>query len=321
MTEARRWRVFCCPDGNREGRHMVRRQDDTNGRMAKAAANENTAGPSPRIIVALLPEPETVATCLDCALAVADGFDAAISAIHVGFNPKFAFVPPEEIAIQQLRELREGTIEARLARTRAAYDAWIAAAGGAAPVRWRDDEGDVGAIVAAETAGADLVVMGNPVRLDGRDAFHSTLFWSKRLLLVAPPDPHAGPRPGRRVIGRHIVVGWTRGVGVTRAARAALPWLAKAGKVTVISIEKPGGVPYEASARAFFAELGIAADCIGLNRDKGSVGRQILAAADRLGGDSLLIGAFKHGALWEAILGGVTRDVLAAAHLPVFMMC
>ena len=49
----------------------------------------------PKIIVALLPEPETVMPCLDCALAAADGFDAAISAIHVGFNPKFAFVPPE----------------------------------------------------------------------------------------------------------------------------------------------------------------------------------------------------------------------------------
>ncbi|HML60574.1 MAG TPA: hypothetical protein PKD41_06765, partial [Solidesulfovibrio sp.] len=62
------------------------------------------------------------------------------------------------------------------------------------------------------------------MRLDGRDAFHATLFWSKRLLLVAPPDPKSGPRP-ERVIGRHIVVGWKPGEAVKRAARAALPGL------------------------------------------------------------------------------------------------
>ena len=273
----------------------------------------------PKIIVALLPEPETVMPCLDCALAAADGFDAAISAIHVGFNPRFAFVPPEEIAIQQLRELREGTIAARLARTKAVFDAWIAGRAGA-PVTWKHDEGDVGALVAAETADADLVVMGNPVRLDGRDAFHATLFWSKRLLLVAP----ARPLPGPRVIGRHIVVGWKPGDQVRRAARQALPWLAKAEKVSVVTVRKPAGVAsdvdYGPSARAFFAELGLAVELIAIDRAGSSVGRQLLAETERLGGDSLLIGAFKHGALWEAVLGGVTRDVLAAAQLPVFMM-
>ncbi|MCM5557530.1 universal stress protein [Pleomorphomonas sp. JP5] len=276
----------------------------------------------PRIVVALLPEPETVATCLDCALAAAQGFDASISAVHVGFNPRFAFVPPEEIAIQQLRELREGTVADRLARTRAAFDAWRADRPDA-PVGWQSEEGDVEELVARETARADLVVMGNPVRLDGRDAFHATLFWSKRLLLVAPPDARTEPgstlRPAR-AIGRHIVVGWKPGEQVERAVRAALPWLRRADKVTVVAVQKPGA-DYLSSARALFSELGIAVDCIELRRESGSVGLQLLASADRLGADSLLIGAYKHGALWEAILGGVTRDVLAAARLPVFMMC
>lgn len=273
----------------------------------------------PKIIVALLPEPETVAACLDCALAAAAGFSATISALHVGFNPKFAFVPPEEIAIQQWRELREGTVAARLARTKAAYEAWRTDHA-TAPINWKHDEGDVGDLVASETAEADLVVMGNPLRLDGRDAFHATLFWSKRLLLVAPPDPREGPRP-HRVVGRHIVVGWKPGETVKRAAHQALPWLQRAEKVTVVSFEKQEDTPYQASARAFFAGLGISVDCVSLRRETGSVGRQLLASADRLGADSLLIGAFKHGALWEAILGGVTRDVLAAARIPVFMMC
>ena len=54
-----------------------------------------------------------------------------------------------------------------------------------------------------------------------------------------------------------------------------------------------------------------------------AVFRQLIEDALTLTGEpafGLLIGAFKHGALWEAVLGGVTRDVLAAAQLPVFMM-
>ena len=271
----------------------------------------------PKIIVALLPEPETVATCLDCALAAADGFPASISAIHVGFSPKFAFAPPEEVAIHQLLELREGTMAARLARTRAAYDAWMAGRD-TPPVSWKSEEGDAEQLVATETAHADLVVMGNPRRLDGRDAFHAALFWSKRLLLVAPPDPRDGPRP-EWTLCRHMVVGWKPGEAVRRAVHQALPWLQRADRVTVVSVEKPG-TDYQASARTLFAELGIAVDCVALRREPGSVGLQLLASCDRLGADCLVIGAFKHGALWEAILGGVTHDVLAAARLPVFMM-
>ena len=103
-----------------------------------------------------------------------------------------------------------------------------------------------------------------------------------------------------------------------------MPWLAKAEKVSVVTVRKPAGVAsdvdYGPSARAFFAELGLAVELIAIDRAGSSVGRQLLAETERLGGDSLLIGAFKHGALWEAVLGGVTRDVLAAAQLPVFMM-
>lgn len=282
----------------------------------------DTSSPFPKIIVALLPEPETVASCLDCALAAAAGFDVAISAVHVGFNPTFAFVPPEEIAIRQLLELREGTVGKRLAVTKAAFDAWVAAAAPSTPVTWKGSEGDVGEIVAAETAAADLVVIGNPVRLDGRDALHSTLFWSKRLILVAPPpDRQAVAQSALRIIGRHIVVGWKPGEAVRRAATRARPWLARADKVTVVCVTKPGGEPYDVSARAFFGEMGIDAEIVAVGRSGPSVGRQLLAETAQRGGDSLLIGAFKHGALWEAILGGVTRDVLAAARLPVFMMC
>jgi nucleotide-binding universal stress UspA family protein len=117
-----------------------------------------------------------------------------------------------------------------------------------------------------------------------------------------------------------MIVGWKPGAPVQHAIEAALPWLRRAEKVSVLWIEKAGVEPYDRSARAFFAEIGIAAQFIGLPRNRQSVGKQLLAEAKRLGGDCLLIGAFTHGMLWDALVGGVTRDVLSHADIPVFLM-
>jgi nucleotide-binding universal stress UspA family protein len=180
---------------------------------------------------------------------------------------------------------------------------------------WRDDLGDIEACVEREADAAQLVVIGRPVHLDAADALHTALFGARRLVLVAPRAASA-----QRIVGRHVVVGWKPGAAVERAVEAALPWLQRAERVTVLWTEKAGVEPYDVSARAFFAKLRIAAEFIRLRRDARGVGVQLLDRAALLGGDCLLIGAYRHSALWQAVLGGVTRDVLAHAELPVFLM-
>lgn len=267
-------------------------------------------------VVALLPEPETVASCLDCALAATRGFAPTVTAVHVGFDAGSARVSAEELAIQQLRERSEGTAAQRRARIRAAFDDWASRAADRVAVAWHDGAGDVGARVVDEAGRADLVVIGRPIHLDARDALHSALFRVHRLVLIAP---RAMPEGGR-AIGHHVVVGWKPGEPARHAVSAARPWLARADRVTVLCVAKPGAEPYEPSALALFGDLGVAAEIVTLGRDSRSVGDQLLGEARRLGGDCLVIGAYKHGALWETLLGGVTRDVLAHAEIPVLMM-
>jgi nucleotide-binding universal stress UspA family protein len=272
---------------------------------------------SPRLhVCALLPEAETALSTLQCAAAVAAARPGAteICAVHVGFTPGQALVSAEEQDIQQLRDLYEGGPKARAARVKGVFDAFAADTPAAPPMVWRDDLGDIRTCVAREADAAQLVVIGRPVHLDASDALHGALFDGHSLVLVAPRQ--ACPE---RVIGRHVVVGWKPGAAAQQAIEAALPGLERAERVTVLSAEKAGAEPYEASARAFFAKLGIAAEIIGLRRDTRSVGAQLLARAAQLGGDCLLIGASRHGVLWESVLGGVTHDVLAHAEIPVFL--
>ncbi|WP_294542127.1 universal stress protein [uncultured Rhodoblastus sp.] len=271
---------------------------------------------SPRLhICALLPEAETALSTLQCAVAAARAGSAKICAVHVGFDAEHSFISAEEQDIQQLRDLHEGGPKARTARVRAVFDAFVAAAPDAPPLVWRDDPGDIRVCVEMEANAAQLVVVGRPVHLDAADALHSALFDAQSLVLVAPRAASA-----QRTVGRHVVVGWKPGAAVEQAVETALPWLRRAERVTVLWTEKDGVEPYDVGARAFFAQLGIAAEFIRLRRDLRSVGAQLLDRAALLGGDCLLIGAYRHGALWQAVLGGVTRDVLAQAELPVFLM-
>lgn len=282
----------------------------------RPAAGSTAASPEIRRILALLPEPETVGSCLDCARAIAASEpEATIEAVHLGFDPERAVASAEEIGIQLLRERWEGTAAARAARTRAAFDDWLGRHPEAAVV-WRDGAGEADAAAAAETAKADLLVIGRPVHLDARDALHRALFHTRRPVLVAPPRAS----DDGRTIGRHLVVGWKPGEPAARAVAAFSGRLKRAEKVSVVCIAKEGGPPYAPSAAEFFGRLGIVCEILTRRREGRSVGVQILAEVDRLGGDGLVIGAYRHGPLWEAILGGVTRDVLREMTVPVFMM-
>lgn len=267
-------------------------------------------------ICVLLPEVETAISSLQCAVAAARGFTPLICAVHIGFDPLHTFVSAEEQDIQQLRDIYEGKPGVRVARIKTALDAFISSESDAPPIQWKNDEGDICSNIVLEACRADLFVIGRPIHLDATDALHSALFDVHRLVLVAPRD--ACDR--ERSIGRHFVIGWKPGDPVKHSVEAAAPWLRRADKVSVLCVAKQGAEPYEAGARTFFDKLGIAAQIIGLQRNDQSVGRQLLGEASRIGGDCLLIGAFKHSALWEAVLGGVTRDVLAHADIPVFLM-
>ena len=265
-------------------------------------------------ICALLPEVETALSTLQCAVAAGQGFEAEFCAVHVGFDPKHTFVSAEESDIQQLRDIFEGGPDARTARIKAVLDTFLAAQPNAPAVHWRNDEGDIDANVVLESTKADLLVIGRPTHMDAADALHSALFHAHRLVLVAPRDAVAG-----RTIGKRVAIGWKPGLSAEQAIGAALPWLRRAERIIVLWVEKVGVEPYDASARAFFSDLGLDVEIRRLERREKRVGLDLLAEARRVG-DCLVTGAYRHGALWESIFGGVTHDLLKHAAMPIFMM-
>lgn len=258
---------------------------------------------APMTICALLPQAETAAATLRGAAAAARGLAATVVAIPVGAGrPSTGDAPRQD--------------DAELANIRSAFDAVVADHRDSPSMRWRNPAIDSGAQAFPSLGDADLAVVGRPSRLDHDDALHNALFDAHRLLLVVPPAP---PAAGKS-FARRVVIGWKPGPAIRQTAEAALPWLRRAEKITVLWMSKTGMEAYGHDARAFFTRAGLDADIVGLGKAGPSVGQQLLDEAHRRGGDCLVVGAFRRESIWRSLHGGVTRDILLHASLPVFMM-
>jgi len=131
------------------------------------------------------------------------------------------------------------------------------------------------------------------------------------------------PRAGRvaHVLDR-VLVAWDGSREASISLRGAMPLLCKAAHVTLLSLVRDG--PDTAHAPASWAmsgwllRHGVQAT---IERSTTSlrISEALLHRAEALEADLLVMGGYGHARLRERVLGGVTRDVLARATLPVLM--
>jgi nucleotide-binding universal stress UspA family protein len=188
---------------------------------------------------------------------------------------------------------------------------------------WRSASGEPSEMAAIHGRYADLIVLGQ------LDPDETALNWARprpevvalsagRPILVVP---YAGSFPEA---GRRILVGWDASREATRAVNDAMPLLAAADAVTVLTIDpriggKAHGELPGADIALHLARHGVAATVertVSTGTDPGNV---LLSRASDLAADLLVIGAYGHSRLRELLLGGVTRTVLATMTVPVLM--
>jgi nucleotide-binding universal stress UspA family protein len=265
-----------------------------------------------RSILAILDRPETAPAVLAAAALVAGRLgDARIEALHVRHEAMEGFLPTEEVMTEERRQETEGEAARRSAGLRGIFDAWRWDGGVRA---WREVAGETARVVAHEAAKADLVVIGiGPDRHDAKahQAVHAALFDARQTTLLTPPGVPVS-------LGRNIAIAWKPGGAASRAVEAALPLLLGAERVTVLIETSDGGTAAD-DLPGTLQRAGIAADVVRFQAEDQSIGAALVARAHAAGADLLVMGAFTHGSVAELILGGATRDVLAAADMPVLM--
>ncbi len=166
---------------------------------------------------------------------------------------------------------------------------------------------------------ADLVLFGPQdaygYPLIRRQVIESVLFESGRPVLVLPREHK--PRP----IGR-FAIGWNASREATHALREAMLFAAPNAKVEVRVLDgKPSdkghGSDPGADIAHHLARHGFAATVHAVAVDEGSDAEALVRAARGQGAQLLALGAYGHSRLREMILGGVTRDLLNGAPLPL----
>jgi nucleotide-binding universal stress UspA family protein len=136
-----------------------------------------------------------------------------------------------------------------------------------------------------------------------------------RPVLAVPPSYAGEP------IGASIVVGWDGSVPALRAITAALPLLARAGKVrlALVNPEREAGLHGDepgADMALYLVRHGVRVEVI-TERTEVPTGEALLGIVRAGGADLLVSGAFGHSRYSEIVLGGVTRILLERAPVPV----
>ena len=162
---------------------------------------------------------------------------------------------------------------------------------------------------------ADLVIVSGPWESEG-GAFaaplESALFETGGPVLMIPEG-------APETFGRTMAVAWDGTLEAARAARAAVPLLARAEMVIVLTADMEKAHAKPSQLGGYLAERGIEAKTWAFMPDGRPLGDALLDETAKAGADMLVMGAYAHSRLRELVLGGVTRSVTANARIPVLM--
>ena len=182
---------------------------------------------------------------------------------------------------------------------------------------WLDDVSEGESFIGSYGRVFDVIVMN---RRDAKSsplhdrAIESGLFESGRPILLSPPSP-----PPQ--IATNVLIAWNCSTEQARAIALAMPLLQKADRITVLTViggtEVPG--PSAEQLIRYLQRNGIVAAPMKVELDGRNTGEAILAAAQSLGCDLLIKGAYTQSRLRQWIFGGATQHVLANAALPVLL--
>ena len=270
-------------------------------------------------ILALVPEASCASACLEAAVAAATSQpDSQVVALHVRVEPLKLLTSDEEVAIQRLRDAREGTAEDRADETRAHVENWKRAAPPELSrlVTYQEVIGGEEEEVLRASRSADLLVMARPINLDGHDAFHAAVFLSRKSLLLVPAEwrLEAGGN-----LERHVLIAWKQSSQAVRAVESAMPWLRSAAQVTVLTVRKPEQHTDASQLLEVLSRESVKAQLVEGEPIDGRTSARILATAEEIGASLIVMGAYRYGSLVEWALGATTQRTIAQARFPLML--
>ncbi len=255
---------------------------------------------------------------LTAAAELAEKFDARPVVLILGMHLASTYMDQAAPLSAVLDDIAEGA-SSHAARLRSALAAWVERAPRAFEVRDLSIEHAVDDDkISALARLADLVVVA---RAEGhararRALIEDVLFKSGRPTLIVPEGP-----PRRRGWEK-IVIGWNDTPEAVRAVMGAFAFLVAAKVVVVATVDAKSAAADERpghSLTAYLRDHGVAAELHNIDGLGRTEAKALLDDATALDADLLVVGAYGHSRVREFLFGGVTRELLAGASIPLLM--
>jgi len=168
---------------------------------------------------------------------------------------------------------------------------------------------------------ADVVIVG-PSELGDGGRGPSVI--AGDLVLHAPVPVLVVPEDTKSFdVSAPIMVAWNGSSESAHALRAAVPLLAAASKVWLVSIAEPADTPrFDLPAlegAQYLARHGIACEVVEVPRGEARIADTLFSAAQMRGCGLMVMGAYGHTRLAEMLLGGVTRHMLTEPQMPILL--
>jgi nucleotide-binding universal stress UspA family protein len=182
--------------------------------------------------------------------------------------------------------------------------------------QWLRQVGDEARWVAEYGRSADLLVIGRSANGEGLslETIETALLGSGRPVLIPPAAPLAA-------LPETIVIAWKAAPEAARAVTAAMPLIATAKRVLIVTVAEETGLSDQEGARLTTSLRWHGLDVSARDLPPGTTGAaDTLLAAARDEAALVVMGAYGHSRLREWVFGGFTRHVLRDAEVPVLMM-
>lgn len=187
------------------------------------------------------------------------------------------------------------------------------------PWDWHSFDGNVVETLIEQATLADLVVLSQPGGHARRHARQPMAIVGDVVMYTRCPVLMVPQGQARLTLAGPALVAWNGSAEAAHALRQALPWLKRASAVHVVEVSDDiPGLP-ASDAAAWLSRHGIRADVHEWPAKGRRVSVALLHAAAELGAHYMVMGAYGHSRIRETVLGGVTRELISSATLPLLL--
>jgi len=180
---------------------------------------------------------------------------------------------------------------------------------------WHERVGAVASTVVDIGRLCDLAVIAKPdsYEIVTEEAFAAAVFEAGCPTLVTPARVPQS-------LFHHVIIAWNDSLQAARALHGAMPIIRQAERVSIFApLEDAKTRSQSPSLLEHLSWHGVNAERLEIEGKVHDVGKALLDGAAESHATMIVMGAYSHSRIREAVLGGVTRHVLRHADIPVLM--